>query len=143
MNSDLMKAKELLLKEDYTCVLCKDGVVYQSTERGVKPLLGWLNDKTDVKGFYAADRVVGKAAAFLYVLLGVNAVYAPVISHPAADTLQDHGILVEADNVVDAIRNRAGTGFCPMEQTVKDISDPLEAKNAVISKLKDLQQKNG
>jgi hypothetical protein len=30
-----------------------------------------------------------------------------------------------------------------MEQTVKDISDPLEAKNAVVSKLKELQQKNG
>ena len=31
----------------------------------------------DLRGFCAADKVIGKATAFLYVLMGVNSVYFP------------------------------------------------------------------
>ena len=55
-----------------------------STERGVKPLLQWLDGENRVKGFSAVDKVVGRAAAFLYVLLEVKEVYAGVMSEGAA-----------------------------------------------------------
>ena len=74
------KAKTLLAEGGYTCVICGGDKVYTSHERGVKPLLELLEQGAELKGFSAADRVVGKAAAFLYVLLGVSAVYAGVIS---------------------------------------------------------------
>ena len=70
MNSDLTKAAALLNSGAYTCVLCRGDAVFTGTERGVKPLLGWLDGGVDLNGFSAADRVVGTAAAFLYVLLG-------------------------------------------------------------------------
>lgn len=135
MNKNITKAINLLTDGQYTCVLCKEDEVYTSTERGVKPLLGWLDSGIDLKDFSAADKIVGKAAAFLYVLLGVKEVYAEVMSKAAIDTLSKNGIAASCDIEVESIINRAGTGKCPMEETVWDISDPLEALEAIKDKL--------
>ena len=86
-------AKETLLNNDYTCVICQGETVYTSTFRGVKPLVQWLDRKLDVKGFSAADKVIGRATAFLYVLLDVQEVYAHVMSRAAAEVLEMGGIV--------------------------------------------------
>jgi len=135
-NSDLEKAKEIFDFGDYTCVLCKDEVMLTSTERGVKPLLKWLHEETDVKGFSAVDKVVGRAAAFLYVLLKVKVVYASVMSQGAVEVLSKYGIRSEYDVCVKEIINREGTGICPMEQAVKGVDVPEQALEAVREKCK-------
>ena len=131
MEQKLKKALDLLNSGDYTCVACKEEVVYTTTQRGVAPLLNWLDSKTDLKDFSAADRVVGRGAAFLYCLLGVKEVYALVMSRPAAEVLQSHGILADAGTFVEGIVNRTGTGPCPFEAAVMDIQDTQEALNAI------------
>ena len=139
MNKDLEQAKALLENnEEYTCTACRAGESFASEEHGVRPLMRWLNEGTDLSGASAADRIVGKAAAFLYVLLGVRTVYAPLMSVPARETLCAHGI---EDTVVPAIRNRTDTGFCPMESAVWDISDPHEAKAALERKISEMMAK--
>ena len=143
MNEELKQAKALLAEGDYTCVVCCAGKVYTATERGVRPLLGWLNDGTPLALGVAADRVVGKAAAFLYVLLGVKTVYAPIMSAPARDTLRSNGIEAFADSIVPAIRNRTDTGFCPMESAVWELNDPHEAKAALERRLAELAEGQG
>ena len=86
MNKDLEQAKALLENnEEYTCAACRAGESFASEEHGVRPLMRWLNEGTDLSGASAADRIVGKAAAFLYVLLGVRTVYAPLMSVPARE----------------------------------------------------------
>ena len=132
------KAKQELLQGEYTCAVCKGEKLYTSVERGVKPLLTWLDSGEDLSAASAADKVVGKAAAFLYVLLGVKEVYAPIISERALSVLKEQGIAVEADAVVPAIRNRRGDGFCPMETAVWDMEDALEAKAAIEKKAREL-----
>ena len=72
MTMDMTKARSLLESGDYTCVVCHGDTVHTATERGVKPLLNWLDEGMDLRGFSAADRVVGRATAFLYCLLGVT-----------------------------------------------------------------------
>lgn len=139
MKTDLKKAKELLNGGDYTCVLCNDDTVYTSTKRGVKPLLDWLDQKTDLQGFCAADKVVGKATAFLYVLSGVTEVYAQVMSESANDILSQNGIVSVCDKAVKAIRNRSNTGFCPMETAVRDVDNPNEALIVIKNTLVQLQ----
>ena len=119
----------------YTCVLCKDDMVYTSTERGVKPLLTWYGSGINLKGFYAADKVVGKAAAFLYILLGVAEIYAPVMSEGAIQILENGGIKTECKLSVKEIMNRAGTGRCPMEEAVDGIANAEEALVAIRSKI--------
>ena len=59
-----MTAEEILKQGTYTCVACRGDTVLTATERGVRPLTNWLRDGADLRGFAAADKVVGKAAAF-------------------------------------------------------------------------------
>lgn len=138
MKNDLKKAIDILNSGQYTCVLCKDNEIHISTERGVKPLLEWLESGIDLKGFSAADKVVGKAAAFLYVLLGVKEVYAHVMSESAIYTLSRNGIFPQCDISVKNIINRAGTGNCPMEEAVMDVIEPQNALNSIKLRLQQL-----
>ena len=142
MDKNLMKARELLLSGDYTCVVCRDETVYTTSHRGVAPLLNWLDNGTDLTGFSAADRVVGRGAAFLYCLLKVKAVHARVMSQPAADVLKAYGIEAYADTFVDGIINRAGTGPCPVEAAVMAIQHAQEALVAIRNTRRQLQKGN-
>ena len=132
--SDLERAKSLLLEGGYTCVLTRDEVVYTATARGVKPLVDWLDSNLDLRGYSAADKVVGRATAFLYVLLGVRAVHALVMSTPARQVLTENGIEAFCDREVAGIINRRGDGQCPFEEAVLGISDPVDALEIIRKK---------
>ncbi len=138
--TDLQTAKHLLSSGDFTCVVCRENTIHTATDRGVKPLLTWLDAGLRLEGYSAADRVVGRATAFLYCLLGVKAVYARVMSHPAAQVLAAQGIEVSAGTYVDGIINRRGDGPCPFEAAVLEISDPQEALTAIRQKLLQMRQ---
>lgn len=135
LHESWQKAIDILHSGVYTCVLCRENTVYTATERGVKPLVRWLTEEANIQDFYAADKVVGKATAYLYVLLGVKAVYSGVMSRSAAQVLQENGIEVQWDNLVENIINRQGTGICPFEETVLEIHNPAEAYPAIREKM--------
>lgn len=137
--TELDKAKKLLQSRAYTCVLVKDEMFHSSMERGVKPLVQWLHSGERFEGFYAADKVVGKGAAFLYVKLKVKAVYASVMSEPARQVLDEHGIHAEYDTLAEHIINRKGDGLCPFEKAVLDINDPEIAYGVILKKLQEMR----
>ena len=136
---NLQKARDLLGSGNYTCVVCKENTVYTTTQRGVAPLLNWLEAEIDLSGFSAADRVVGRGAAFLYCLLGVKEVHARVMSYPAEEVLLAHGIAASADTYVPGIINRDGTGPCPFEAAVLEIQDAQTALIAIKEKRRQMQ----
>ena len=136
--NDLKKAKEILQTSEYTCVLCRDAQELTTTLRGVKPLVAWYKSGQNFGGYSAADKVVGKATAFLYILLNVKAVFAKVISKSALAVLSENNIRVEYDQLVDNIINRQGDGICPFEAAVLNIDNPLAAYNAIIKKMREL-----
>lgn len=138
--TDLERAKERLSEGEYTLVLCRGDQSHTDTRRGMAPLLALLDAGTDLAGFAAADKVVGKAAAFLYLRLGVGELYAGVLSRPAYDLLVAHGVTAAYGQLTDAIRNRAGDGYCPMETVTLPLSDPLEAEQAIRHRLAQLKQ---
>ena len=140
MEIDLTRAKEELSAGGYTCVICRENITYRTAERGVRPLLNWLENGTDLSSGCAADKVVGKAAAMLYCLLKVKAVYAGVLSKPALEVLNSYGVSVEYNKLVDAIENRTKTGLCPMEQATLHLTDPADAPAAIRKKLRELSQ---
>ena len=131
-------ARKILEENGYTCVLHRDGILYTATERGVKPLVRWLTEGIDVRGFSAADKVVGKATAYLYCLLGVKEVYAHIMSVPAQEVLTLHGIAAAPGKLVENIINRRGDGICPFEAAVGDIHTPEEALTAIRSKMEEM-----
>ncbi|MBR2937330.1 MAG: DUF1893 domain-containing protein [Oscillospiraceae bacterium] len=137
-NTALNKAISLLESGGYTCVLTDGDVVFTSNQRGVKPLAQFLESGTAFTGFSAADKVVGRATAYLYALLGVKALYAQVVSQPAIAVLREHGIDVSYGKFVLNIINRKGDGICPFEAAVLEITDPQRAYAAIRQKMQEL-----
>jgi len=133
--TDLERAVALLTEGSYTVALCRGDRTHTDTRRGVAPLLALLDSGVDLTAYAAADKVVGKAAAFLYLRLGVTAVHAGVMSVPARDLLVAHGVAVTCDTLVPAIRNRAGDGYCPMETVCLPLTDPIAAEQAIRRRL--------
>lgn len=138
--NDLEKAKEILEKGNYTCVICKGDTVYTSVDRGVAPVISFIDNKTDISGFSVADKVIGKAAAMLFSLAGVKEIFTDVISIPAKQYLDKQGIAVSYNKLTEKIVNRAGNGLCPMETLVININDEIEAFHAISEKLKMLRK---
>ena len=139
-NNNLKKAIDLLKTQHLTCAIVKNTTIYTSTARGIQTLLTCYKENKIEQGSFAAYKFVGKAAAFLYVLLGVRALYADVISKPALAVLENANITVQYEMLTEAIRNRTDTGFCPMETAVWDINDASEALATVEKTLAKLQK---
>lgn len=137
-DTDLVKAKKTLCSGDYTCVLCRGDNIITSTRRGVAPLVALIENEQVCKGFSSADKVVGKATAFLYVLLGVKAVYARIVSKSALQVLTKNHIGVQYDNLTENIINRQGNDICPFEKLVLDITDPAIAYKHILQKIHEM-----
>ena len=132
-------ARQKLLDGGYTCFVLLGQEEYFSFERGVKPLLSFLQSGTSFLGAVAADKTVGAGAAHLYVLLGVSAVWANVMSQPAKTVLEQNGIAVFYQTLVPNIINRQGTDLCPMERAVLGAENSLVAKERILRALEKLQ----
>lgn len=130
-------AKDALGK-GFTLALSNGGELITSAERGVKPLLELYRSGRDMSEFSAADKVVGSAAANLYVLLKVRGLYAAVISEGAKKVLSSHGISYTFTTSVPYIQNRAKTGLCPMEEVSIDAISPEDALHRIEARLKTL-----
>ena len=157
--TDIEIAKEELRREGVTCAAVKDGKVVTSEKRGIAPLIEWYEDGADsaddsrggeygaddadhvdsaddsrggeMQGYSVADKVVGKAPAMMYVLLGVSQVYACVMTNTAKEILTDAGIACSADTLTDTILRDDKADICPMEKAVMDIDEPEAAFDAI------------
>ena len=137
---DLSRAKEILKSDGCTCALVRGDYVKSSSRNGIAPLLELTDDGVDKSGGSVADKIVGKAAALLYALMGVKRVYAEVLSVAGREVLNSRGIYVEYATLTDKILNRKGDGMCPMEQAVKDCSDPVKAREILSATLEKLRK---
>lgn len=138
---DLERARTLLTEGSYACVLCRADACYTSRGKGISPMLDWIGAGMELKGFCAADTIVGKAAAMLFVLAGVGAVYGRVMSTAGKDYLTAHGVACSYDTLTERIVNRTGDGVCPMEQTVAQLEDPQAAYAALRRKRDEMRRK--
>lgn len=141
MTENMKKAVSMLNEQALTLAAVKENETITSRERGVKPLLRLIDEGKTLEGYSAADKVVGAAAAYLYVLLGAKELYANVISRRAVEVMEKYGITIEYDTLAEAIINRSGTGICPMETAVSQAVSPENALELIRSKLKELSEK--
>ena len=135
MNNDLAKAKQMLKTGSYTCALVCENEFITSTKRGVLPLLELYESGCDFSKFSAADKVIGNGAAWLYTMLKIKNIYAPVISEQAKATLERYGVSLCYDLLVPAIQNHAKNGFCPVETAVKGCTTQEQAIAAIKTQL--------
>ena len=107
---------ERLDAEQCSCVIYNEGETRLFWERGVQDLYRLLKTEPDfLQGAFIADKVIGKAAAALMALGGVDEVFARVISSPARELLERSEIKVDFLVEVPHIINRTRTGWCPLE----------------------------
>ena len=117
---------DILHNEELTLVVrSADGELHRYTQRGVKGLLDLVSEHPEVlHDAIIADKAVGKAAAACMAVGGVKQVYADVMSEPARELLERHGVTASYGKLVDHIINRTGTDWCPMEKLSRDEKDP-------------------
>ena len=136
---DISRAKAVL-SEGFTFVGVFGEKIKTSNERGVRPLLSLLDSGVSLENFSCADKVVGKGAAHLYVLLKPKYLYADVISASALNLLIKNNVSVEYGTVCDEIKNRTKTGRCPIETATLDIDDSARALEVIRSTLDNLSK---
>lgn len=140
MSNNLERAVELLNKNQLTFAAVSETENITSKQRGISPLLELLDNGKDLYDFSIADKVIGKAAAFLYILLNPKEISTVVISKPALKILKKSNIIVNYNTLTDAIRNRYNTGFCPMETAVMNTNDAHKALKLIRNRLLELSR---
>lgn len=140
----LEKAKKALQQNHVTFVaVSKNGGCVTSEQKGIAPMMQILEQKADfLAGAAVADKVIGKAAAFLLIKGHVKAVYAEIISQHALDILQKTDIAITYQKAVPYIINRNQNGMCPMEETVLSMHDAEQAFVVLQQKVAFLAQQN-
>ena len=133
--TDFEKAKQIFEAGGYTFVMVKGDAVVSSNEGGILPLYKIAADGRDMTGYAAADKIVGRAAAFLYALIHVKELFAEILSREAEEILRRYGVSFQCGKRVDYIENRRGDGKCPMEKTVENVNEPTDALAALKGKL--------
>lgn len=138
--TDIEKAKNALV--GHTLALCRGEDIITSDKRGVAPMLDFLHEGKNLRGYSAADKVVGKSAAMLFIKAGIKEIYAAVISASAERILLQNGISVSFAEKTERIMNRDKTGLCPMESAVYDTDDTEAGIAAIERKYIEMKSKN-
>lgn len=136
--TDIGIAKENL--PGHSICMCRNGEFFTDDGRGISPMMKFIAGGRDLAGYAAADVIVGKAAAMLFVKAGISEVYGETMSRSAAEFLKQHSIPFSYGTLAEKIINRQGTDICPMEKTVADISDIGEAYSALQKRLSEMKK---
>lgn len=132
--NNLSRAKEGLLSGRSVC-LCKGEDILCSDGKGIAFIAFLARDGRRFDGYSVADKIVGKAAAHVYDILGVCEVYGNVMTEEGKALLERKGVLVSYGQLVKEIINRTGDGICPMEEVVKEVTDSHVALGKILEKL--------
>ena len=140
MNNSYRDAAIAVLKNtDCSFSYVGDNGSVRSDVKGIRRLMSLAESGFDLSRGYTADRIVGKAAALIMVLLGAKHVYADTLSDSAYHVFEANGVDVLYRCLVPAIINRTGDDICPMEKAVSCTEDPREAYRLLGEKMKQMK----
>lgn len=136
---DLMIARRALAEGGVNIVVARGGMIlFTGWSRGLRDLAKIALESPEIlNGSSVADRIVGKAAAIIFAVNGVEAVYAPTLSRHALDVLERSGIKFHYERLVSHIEAPGGE-ICPFERLIRDIADPDEAYRRLIKRFREL-----
>jgi hypothetical protein len=133
MPTDLNLAKNRLIQKDLSLVIVKDAkVLFETESHGIGDLLKAINQiQNQMKGSSVADRIVGRAAALLFVFSGVTSVFAVTASDGGIEVLKKNSVFYEYESRVTNVLNLKRTDACPFEKLVAKLSSPEKAYEAL------------
>lgn len=137
----LQELMERLKAEQCSCVIRSGRTIRIFRERGVRDLHRLLTTEPELlQGALVADKVVGKGAAALMILGGVEGLYAGVLSRPARDLLVGAGVRTIYDTLVPHIVNRMKTDRCPLEKRCEEAATAEECLPLIEAFIRTLPQ---
>ncbi len=136
---ELKKLTDKLATKNLACIVVKpDGTEIEVAGAGIAPTISLL-ERGEFDGAIVLDKIIGRAAAMLMTLGHVCYVHGVVMSQSAVDWLTQKGVPFSYDTVVQYIINRTGSGICPMEETVKGVTEEKKAFEALKRKVAELK----
>jgi len=135
---DMLKENPLI-----TCIVMQgDEIIFSSSSSGVKPLLDFYQLYSSSKeNLIVIDRIMGRGAVLLAILIQSTELYTPVISEAGLDLAHEYNLTVHYEELVPYIVNRSKDGRCPIESSVLDIHDIHEGYQIIINTLSNLENK--
>jgi hypothetical protein len=120
----LIKMKSYFDKNNLSLLVYKSKkIIFSSREKRIRPLFVCVRDN-NTKGCSAIDKIVGEAAALLFIYGKIKQVHAITMSKSALVLLQDNKIKATYDKLVESILNDDRTDICPMEKLAKKTKEP-------------------
>jgi hypothetical protein len=126
---DLEHAKLRLKEKDLSLVVVRNRkIIFETEFHGIK---GFLEATEllgkELAGSSVADKVVGRAVAFLSVYFQISAVFAVVMSGEGARVLEDNNIFYQFEKYVPNILNPRRNDICPFEKLALTFTTPEDA----------------
>ncbi|MDO5330356.1 MAG: DUF1893 domain-containing protein [Bacillota bacterium] len=135
LTDSLKEAESLLRNGGFALVYQSGGSFIGKTGNGIKPLFEMAAEKDPKTGEVLADKVIGRAAAFLCLKIGFKAVFAFSMSEGAIKLFETAGVEWSCVEKTDRILNRRGDDLCPMEKATMECKNEEEAYLAIRRKL--------
>lgn len=127
--NDLKIAKNRLKKNDLSLVIVKNGkIVFETKEKKIVGFIDAIEKIGNaINGSCIADKVVGKAVAFLCIYKEAKSVYAKILSEKAKRLFEEWNIVFEYGLLVEEILNTNKNNVCPFELKAKNLNNPKKA----------------
>ncbi len=135
---DLVAEIRRALQDGVSCVVARKGVVVaQFSGRGVQPIVAAIrSDPSVFCGATVGDRVVGRAAAAVYIVGRARKVVAELLAEDARAMLEAAGVEYAAVKTVPHILNRELTGGCPIDAKVADLAEPEKIVERLLAEIR-------
>ena len=118
---------------------CGD-LVFQSNSKGIRPHLEAIDQLGEgLRGTIMVDKIVGRAAALLILYSGAAEAHAAVLSTQGRRALEMHGLSFTYAEEVEHIKMQDGRIYCPFEAMVQGLTDPQEAYQVIVEKMRSLR----
>ena len=127
--NDLKAAKQRLTQKKLSLAIIKNSKsIFETHTVGLGGFLQAIKELNgSLSGSSVADKIVGRAVAFLCAYSNVKGIYAHTLSENGLEILNSYGIHTEFEHLVPTILNLMKTNKCPFEGLVEDVTDPQDA----------------
>jgi hypothetical protein len=118
-----------------TCFILKEEkIIFSSSERGVKPIMDFYKEYgVSATPLTIVDKIMGKSAIVLAILVGAKSIVTPTISKDALALVKEYDLTYYTENIVPYIINRTKDGRCPIESSVLDIDSIEDGYKKIVS----------
>jgi len=136
---DLIIARKMLEEKSANLVVVRNGeILFAGYNEGLKDL-AWLalNSPHILESASVADRVVGKAAAVIFAMNRVEAVYGFLMSIQGYQVLRENDVKAFYQKLVEYIKTPKGE-ICPFERLALDARGLREAYGGLIKRFREV-----